>query len=153
MKIGFQPNDRPCENFSSKSRIIPRIPLRHERARLPESETHEKHDPVCVYLSPSSNHERVSLTRCTYFVYALLSCRPVNENGTRSDSHEGQDEIKDRRCRSRDNDPRVLTEDDRGGIVHLSSVSIKRLGSSTARKPKWLDVSPRSFLLFCFRIH
>ena len=91
---------------------------------------------VCVYLSPSLNHERVPLTRCTYFVYALLSCRPVNENGTRSNSHEGQDEIKDRRCRSRDNDPRVLTEDDRGGIVHLSSVSIKRLGSSTARKPE-----------------
>lgn len=65
---------------------------------------------MCVYLSPSLNRERVPLTRCTWW---LLSCRAVNENGTRSDSHEGQDEIKDRRCRSRDNDPRVLTEDDR----------------------------------------
>lgn len=59
---------------------------------------------------------------------------PCDGTGTRSASHEGQDEIKDRRCRSRDNDP-ILTEDDRR-IVHLSSVSIKRLGSSVPRKPE-----------------
>lgn len=100
-----------------------------ERDFLSKSETHEKHglsaDLFFLFPSPSTFFLRATSTPL------FPSC---DESGTRSDSHEGQDEIKDRRCRSRDNDP-VLTEDD-PRIVHLSSVSIKRLGSSTARKPE-----------------
>lgn len=107
-----------------------------ERDFLSKSETHEKHglSADLFFLFPSSSTFFLRATSTPLFP----SC---DESGTRSDSHEGQDEIKDRRCRSRDNDP-VLTEDD-PRIVHLSSVSIKRLGSSTARKPetRWRSTS------------
>lgn len=52
--------------------------------------------------------------------------RGGEERGTRSDSHEGQDEIKERRCRSRDNDPvsgRRGRSEDRTSIECLDKTS------------------------------